>query len=74
MAEWSYRSLREHWADDDMMVRSGLPMDRMGSTLAAVYDRRLTLDQATQLTALPEPESSTTEPNSPLLLEPGQSY
>ncbi len=61
-AEWSYRSLREHWADDDMMVRSGLPMDRMGSTLAAVYDRRLTLDQATRLTALPEPESSTTSP------------
>ena len=72
-AEWSYQTLREHWATDDMTVRSGLPMDRVAPTLAAVYNRRLTLDQATQLAALPEPELSTTEPDSPLLLEPGQS-
>ena len=55
-AEWSYQTLREHWATDDMMVRSGLPMDRVGPTLAAVYGRQLTLDQANQLTPLLEPE------------------
>ena len=73
-AEWSYQTLREHWATDDMTVRSGLPMNRLGSTLAAVYGRQVTFDQANQLPALPEPETSATVPDSPLLLEPGQSY
>ncbi len=73
-AEWSYQTLREHWATDDMTVRSGLPMDRVGSTLAAVYGRQVTLDQANQLPALPEPETSMPESDSPPLLEPGQSY
>ena len=57
-----------------MTVRSGLPMDRVGPTLAAVYSRQLTLDQATQLAALPEPDVVGPESDSPLLLEPGQSY
>ncbi len=39
-----------------------------------VMDFGVTLDQANQLPALPEPETSAIMPDSPLLLEPGQSY
>lgn len=68
-AEWSYRSLREHWAADDLAVRSGLPAERVGPPLAAVYSRKVSLDQASALPALPGPETPADDLGPPLLTE-----
>lgn len=70
-AEWNYRALHEHWAADDLAVRSGLPVQRVGRTLAAVYGREVTLDQAGDFPAPPELEAPADGAGAVLLPEPG---
>jgi predicted amidohydrolase len=71
-AEWSYAALREQWAADDLAVRSGLPADRVGAPLAAVYSRQVPFDQAHQLPVPPRPEVSSDTIGGFLLTESDQ--
>jgi hypothetical protein len=58
-AEWSFRALHEQWQKDHAPLRSTMPLEHTGPTLAAIYGRRLALEPALQanagLAALPEP-------------------
>lgn len=67
-AEWSYTALRELWVTDPAPVRSSMPVKTMGGTLAAIYGRELTIDEATRIgllegmvPGLPEPEAEVYE-------------
>jgi predicted amidohydrolase len=59
-AEWSFRALHEQWQKDHAPLRSTMPLEHTGPTLAAIYGRRLALEPALQanaaLAALPEPD------------------
>jgi predicted amidohydrolase len=59
-AEWSFRALHEQWQRDHAPLRSTMPLEHTGPTLAAIYGRRLALEPALQanaaLAALPEPD------------------
>jgi predicted amidohydrolase len=60
-AEWSFRSLHEQWQRDHAPLRSTMPLEHTGPTLAAIYGRRLALEPALQanagLAALPQPDA-----------------
>jgi hypothetical protein len=60
-AEWSFRALHEQWQKDHAPLRSRMPLEHTGPTLAAIYGRRLALEPALQanatLAALPEPDA-----------------
>ena len=72
-AEWNYHTLQDHWAADDLRVRAGLPVDRLGPTLSTVYARQVTLDQAGALAALAGEETLANTDSAPLLPDPTQS-
>jgi hypothetical protein len=61
-AEWSFRSLHEQWQKDRAPLRSAMPLEHTGPTLAAIYGRRLALGPALQsdaaLAALPQPAAA----------------
>jgi hypothetical protein len=61
-AEWSFRSLHEQWQNDRSPVRTAMPLEHTGPTLAAIYGRRLALEPALQanagLAALPQPDAT----------------
>jgi hypothetical protein len=66
-AEWSFRALHDQWQKDRAPLRSAMPLEHTGPTLAAIYGRRLALEPALQsdaaLAALPEPAASATSDN-----------
>lgn len=60
-AEWSFGALHEQWQADHAPLRSTMPLEHTGPTLAAIYGRRLALEPALQanvgLAALPLPDA-----------------
>lgn len=61
-AEWSFPALRQLWAEDEAPLRATMPVKEAGRFLAAIYDRGLTIEEATTIgqvmagpLALPEP-------------------
>lgn len=69
-AEWSFRALHEQWQSDRAPLRSALPLEHTGPTLAAIYGRRLALEPALQanaaLAALPEPPNPAADSAAPV--------
>ncbi len=61
-AEWSFRALHQQWQNDHAPVRTAMPLEHTGPTLAAIYGRRLALEPALQanagLAALPQPDAT----------------
>ncbi len=68
-AEWSFRALHEQWQKDHAPLRSAMPLEHTGPTLAAIYGRRLALEPALQanaaLAALPEPSAPAADDTAP---------
>jgi predicted amidohydrolase len=74
-AEWSFRSLHEQWQKDRAPLRSAMPLEHTGPTLAAIYGRRLALGPALQsdaaLAALPQPAAAASIAAAPPTETPG---
>lgn len=70
-AEWNFLALRELWQADEAPLRTAMPIAATGRTLAALYDRELTIAEATRLAgpkqaalALAEPAAAVAPPES----------
>lgn len=50
-AEWSFGALHQQWQADQAPLRSAMPLEHTGPTLAAIYGRRLALEPALQANA-----------------------
>lgn len=68
-AEWSFAALHQQWQADHAPLRSAMPLEHTGPTLAAIYGRRLALEPALlanqALPALPAAETPSAAESAP---------